>query len=115
MSESQEKCEECCSHEKCGSMCGHGFGCHKGFFFVRWIFGFIILALVFSVGVSIGRFAGEIDSYGGYGGLNSRGGYSGMMQYDGYNYGYTPGMMRGWVIQNQTVPTEITPATKTTK
>jgi len=110
MDDSNEKCgEECCSHKKCGEHCGHGFGCYKSFFFVRWLFGFIILAIVFAIGVSIGEFKGEVGRYGNYGGWDDRG-YSKMMQYGSYNYG--PGMMRGYVTADPTTFTyEALPAT----
>jgi hypothetical protein len=111
MSESKDVCCDCeCSGHGSshGSHCGHGFGCHRSFFFVRWIFGFLIIATVFSIGLAMGRFVGQVDSFD-YGYEGSR-----MMQYgnDGY---YNPGMMRGWVIQTQSGATTATPATKTTK
>ena len=114
MSEEKNRCEgECCMHDGCDEHCGHGFACNKGFFFVRWIFGLIILLMVFSIGVSIGRFVERVDSYDGYGSFSDRG-YSGMMQYGNYNYGYGPGMMRSWVVQTPDAATQISvPAAKT--
>ncbi len=93
------------SHEKCGEHCGHGFGCHKSFFFVRWIFGLIILLMVFCVGIAVGKFVGEVEGYGSYG----------MMRYGGYNsgYGYGPGTMQGWVYQTPTGAQSTVSATKT--
>lgn len=95
------------SNGKCGEHCGHGFGCHKSFFFVRWIFGLIILLMVFCVGVAVGKFAGEVDRYGEH---------YGMMQYGRYNsgYGYGPGMMQGWVFQTPTGTQTTVSAAKTT-
>ncbi len=96
MSEKDKCCGECSSHEsECGAHCGHGFACGKSFFFTRWIFGLIILIVVFCTGIAIGRFLGEADS--GYG--FQRGGYSRMMQFGNGDYTYGPGMMRSYIIQ----------------
>jgi len=106
MSDSNEKCENCCVHEKkCNKGCGLGFSCNNSFFFVRWIFGFIILTMIFCTGILIGKFAGQIERGGIYGGFGNSG-YSKMMRYDN-NYGY-PIIMRD--IQSCGT-TEITPAT----
>lgn len=108
---SDSKCEhECYAHDKCGERCGHGFNCNKSFYFVRWILGFIILATIFCTGIVIGKFAGQIERYDGYGSFG-KSGYSRMMQYDGYNY--APIMMRGQTFQTYG-GAEILPVAKTT-
>lgn len=91
MSDSNKCGGSCSSHDECGEKCGHGFNCNKSYFFVRWIFGLIILLIVFCVGVQIGRFCEKVSRY------NS--GYTKMMRLNDSNYGYGAGMMQGWVTQ----------------
>ncbi|MCR4311564.1 MAG: hypothetical protein NUV54_03315 [Candidatus Taylorbacteria bacterium] len=112
MSEKEKsECEEGCnSHaKKCGSHCGHGLACHSGFYFLRWFFGFVILALVFCTGIAIGKFVGEVG--GGYGYGFNHGGYSQMMRFGNTDYIYGPGMMRSYIIQTTSDSDAVAPAT----
>ena len=110
MSEKDKCCGECSSHEsECGSHCGHGLACQKGFYFIRWIFGLIILAVVFCTGIAIGKFVGEIN--GGYG-FQKGYGYSRMMQLGNDDYFYGPSMMRSWVLQTSDDTSAVSPKTK---
>ncbi len=78
----------CNSCGACG-MCGNNMGCcgwhgrHMRHSVLRWILGLIILGIVFSVGMKIGEFKGQIEA-GWYGGMMSRG----VMEYGG-----SPNMM----------------------
>ena len=51
-----------------GGSCGHG---NMKFLLVRWILGILIILIVFSLGMRIGEFKGQIES-----GYSGRGGYS---------------------------------------
>ena len=96
-----------------GSNMNHGMChmCNHRFFFLRWILGLIILAMVFGFGVLVGTLHGAFDR-GGYGegyDMHERGGY--MMG------GAVPNMMQGKpgavvVPQANGAPAATTPVTK---
>jgi len=67
----------------------HGFSCHRRFLFVRWILGFIILAIVFSTGICIGQltsFANDGSYYRGMMGRKYERGFQMMVLPRGYDY-----------------------------
>jgi hypothetical protein len=53
--------------QKSCKMCGHGMCCGHRHFWLRWLLGLIILAVVFCIGEKIGEFKGEFGrGFGNY-------------------------------------------------
>ena len=76
-----------CMMQKCGDKMCHGGCCRHGVLYciLRWVLAFILLSIVFNVGMKIGEFKSMLQ--GGYGH-----GYHSQSQYDpSYGGGY--GMM----------------------
>ena len=92
-------CGMCKGHNMSGTCCG---GHHMGIYVLRWILGIIIILMIFSLGVSIGEFKGEVMGGGSI--------YRGSMMYDGYNGGYALPMMR--VTTGTTATPAVAPTTK---
>jgi hypothetical protein len=85
--------------QKFHKMHWHGMCCGHRFFWLRWLLGLIILAVVFCIGVKVGEFKGAFGpDFGGYRGHQ-------MMRYyprQAYPLGLPSGMMQSggtWVVQ----------------
>jgi hypothetical protein len=90
-------------------MCGHGMCHHHRFFWLRWLLGIVILALVFSVGIKVGEFKGEF----GNGHFGSRGGYN-MMYRQGSPMMRTYNQVQPWGTVQVSPANPITPTASTT-
>lgn len=78
-------------------MCGSTWVCTHKFLILRWILGIVILGVVFSLGVTVGKFAGRFeDGRFGQNRYSGNWGYERMMggRRQGENFAY-PQMMQG--------------------
>jgi hypothetical protein len=102
--DSQNGSEDVANGQKFCKMCGSGM-CYHGHrhFWLRWLLGIVILAVVFCVGVKVGEFKGAFGR-----GFNNRAGYNTRLNSQpmmrGYPYGYPSGMMQGGNGTYQTQP-----------